>query len=210
MLTEPEDDPSPGTIADGTCAGPGGASLVLDWPRILLTHAAWLRRIVAARVGERQAVDEVMQELALAVVAQRAPRLQPGRALGWLYRLAVRQALLYRRKAGRRRSLLGRYAHRAPAGEADPRPSPLGWLLHDERRSLIQQALLRLPPRDADLLTLKYAEGWSVRDLAGNLGVSPSAIEARLHRARARLRQALAELATDFAHEPVELDDDRS
>ena len=96
------------------------------------------------------------------------------------------------------------------AADVDPRPSPLGWLLHDERRSLIQQALRRLPPRDADLLTLKYAEGWSVRELAGRLGVSASAIEARLHRARGRLRLALADLAAEFAAEPEDPHDDRS
>ena len=81
--------------------------------------------------------------------------------MGWLYRLAVRQALIYRRKAGRQRAILLRYAQRQGVERDDPLPSPLSWLLHDERRELVQQALHRLPPRDADLLVMKYAEGWS-------------------------------------------------
>jgi RNA polymerase sigma-70 factor (ECF subfamily) len=197
-----------GTIETATSTGPANGALVLDWPAILLAHGPWLRRVVATRVQERQAVDEVMQEVALAVVAQRAPLLDPGRVLGWLYRLAVRQSLMYRRKAGRQRALIDRYGHAQTTAEVDPRPSPLGWLLHDERRSLIQQAMHRLPPRDADLLTLKYAEGWSVRELAGSLEVSTSAIEARLHRARGRLRLALADLAAEFAGAPEEPDHD--
>lgn len=209
-MKESAADPNDGSIGDGASAGPEAGALVLDWPVLLLDHAPWLRRIVAARLRERQAVDEVMQELALAVVAQQAPLLHPGRVLGWLYRLAVRQALLHRRRCGRRRSLVDHYARRAATGEVDPSPSPLGWLLHDERRTLIQEAMRRLPPRDADLLTLKYAEGLSVRELAANLGVSASAIEARLHRARGRLRHELAHLAADFAHEPVEHDHDRA
>jgi len=183
------------------------ATPVLDWTAILLAHDRWLRRVVTARVQERQAVDEVMQEVALSAVAQRSPLVEPGRLIGWLYQLAVRQALIYRRKAGRRRALVGRYAHQQATGEQDPSPTPLGWLLHDERRSLVQQALLRLPPRDADLLVMKYAEGWSAREMAERLGLKTTAIEARLHRARQRLR---AELADQFAPQPEETRDDES
>ena len=67
---------------------------------------------MAARVGEAQAVDEVMQNVALAAVAQRSPLLNPSRVAVWLYRLAVRHVLIYRRKTGRQRSLVDRYATR--------------------------------------------------------------------------------------------------
>ena len=171
----------------GESAGPDSGDLVSDWSVVLSAHDRWLRRVVSARVQERQAVDEVMQEVALAAVAQRSPILNPARVVGWLYRLAVRQALIYRRKSGRRRALVDRYARARAAGSEDPGLSPLSWLLHDERRSLVHEALRRLPPRDADLLVLKYAEGRSARELADRLGVKTSAIEARLHRARGRL-----------------------
>ncbi|WP_165228393.1 RNA polymerase sigma factor [Aquisphaera insulae] len=168
-----------------------------DWPAALSAHDRWLRRVVASRVREDQAVDEVMQEVALAAIAQRAPLLDPSRLAGWLYRLAIRQALLYRRRAGRRRALMDRYAVREPRGEEDSSPSPLAWMLHDERRDLVRIAMEKLPPRDADLLTLKYAEGWSARDLADRLSVGLAAVEARLHRARNRLRIELAALAVE-------------
>ena len=109
-------------------------SPVFDWTAILLAHDRWLRRVVTARVQEQQAVDEVMQEVALSAVAHRSPLLEPTRLVGWLYRLAVRQALIYRRKAGRHRALVGRYANQRARGEQDPSPTPLGWLLHDERQ----------------------------------------------------------------------------
>ena len=78
-------------------------------------------------------------------------------------------------------------------------PSPLSWLLCEERRDLVQQALRRLPHRDADLLVMKYAEGWSAKELAERLGVRTAAIEVRLHRAKRRLRPELAALAAEFA-----------
>jgi len=55
-------------------------------------------------------------------------------------------------------------------------------------------AIKRLARRDAEILLLKYTEDWSYRDLAERLNISESAVEARLHRARQRLRSELAVL----------------
>ena len=154
-------DPRPTTGCPREFEAAAAAPPVYDWTAIFQAHDRWLRRLVSARVQERQAVDEVMQEVALSAVAQRSPLLEPARLVGWLYRLAVRQALIYRRKAGRHRRCSSDVMRTIRvAGAQDAAPSPLGWLLHDERRSLVQQALSRLPPGDADLLVLKYAEGW--------------------------------------------------
>jgi RNA polymerase sigma-70 factor (ECF subfamily) len=176
---------------------PDSAS-VLNWGVTLALHQGWLRRVVAARLHEAQAVEEVMQDVALAAVAQRSPLHNPARAAVWLYRLAVRHVLLYRRKTGRQRSLVDRYAARKAASEIDTSPSPLGWLVLGERRQLVQQALRRLPPRDAELLILKHAEGYGARELAERLGASVGTVETRLHRARHRLRAELADLAAEF------------
>ncbi len=79
-------------------------------------------------------------------------------------------------------------------GEAIQSLDPLSWLLADERRSLIRQALGQLNPRDAEILLLKYTENWSYHQIAVHLGIGHAAVEARLHRARARLRAELAAL----------------
>ena len=44
------------------------------------------------------------------------------------------------------------------------------------------------------MLLLKYTENWSYRELALHLGVSLSAVESRLYRARERLRHELVQL----------------
>jgi RNA polymerase sigma-70 factor (ECF subfamily) len=176
---------------------PEGAS-ALDWGSTFSEHDRWLRRVVASRLGEAQAVDEVMQEVALAAVAQRARLNNPARVAVWLYRLAVRHVLLYRRRTGRQRCLVDRYAARRRPSDIDRSPSPLGWLVHDERQQLIEDALRQLPPRDAELLILKYAEGLRARELAERLGVAVATIETRLHRARVRLRAELAQLEAEF------------
>ena len=168
-----------------------------DWGAALAQHESWLRRVVYARLGDAQDVDDVMQEVAVAALAQRSPLLDATKIAPWLYQLAVRQSLLFRRKCGRRRKLLERYreARAAKVSTGESAPEPLAWLLHRERAELVQQALAALSARDREILLLKYTERWSYRDLANHLGVTTSAVESRLHRARSRLRNQLARLA---------------
>lgn len=148
-----------------------------------------------ARVGERDAVDDVMQEVSLAAFKQAAPLNDPAKVAPWLYRLAVRMSLLYRRGCGRRRKLTERYAdERRPVESGSGTPEPLDWLLASERQRLVRTALVRLPRRDAEILLLKYTENWNYHQIAEHLGVTHSAVETRLHRARARLRQELMDL----------------
>jgi RNA polymerase sigma-70 factor (ECF subfamily) len=183
-------------MIDSTGSGPRGReSAAIDWPKVLAEHDRWLRTVLFARLGEREAVDDVMQEVSLAAVEQKAPISDPNKISPWLYRLAVTQALLYRRRMGRRRKLTEGFAQRVRPSEADSRTSdPLDWLLADERRKLVRTALERLPARDAEILLLKYGEDWSYHDIADHLGIGHSAVEARLHRARQRLRTELAAL----------------
>jgi RNA polymerase sigma factor (sigma-70 family) len=171
----------------------------IDWPAALAQHDRWLRTIVLARVRERQAVDDVMQEVALAAVRQAAPLADAAKLAPWLYRLAVRQSLLYRRKCGRRRRLQESYENRQERYRENGHTGqcvlePLGWLLSEERQALVRQALGRIAPRDREILLLKYTENWNYGQIASHLGISHSAIEARLHRARGRLREQLAVL----------------
>jgi RNA polymerase sigma factor (sigma-70 family) len=166
-----------------------------DWAAALEQHGRWLRTVVSARLGERQAVDEVMQEISLAAVEQHAPLADPSKVAAWLYRLAVLKVLLHRRQRGRQAKLVGRYAERT-RGDVPPGISlgePLSWLLAAERGEIVRRAISRMPRREAELLLLKYSENWSYRELAAHLGQTESAIESRLHRARRRLRDELAQ-----------------
>jgi RNA polymerase sigma-70 factor (ECF subfamily) len=201
-----EDRPPPADADGPPPRAVGGTGAAADWAEALQRHAGWLRRVVSTRLGESQAVDEVMQEVSLAAVlggdgAAIAPangsrtNAAPPNLAAWLYRVAVRQALLHRRRSGRRRKLIDAFASRAgaPARDGDG-GNPLRWLIAHERDGLVRLAVARLPGRDADVLVLKYAEQWSYKQIAEHLGLSESAVEARLHRARRRLREELARL----------------
>jgi RNA polymerase sigma-70 factor (ECF subfamily) len=183
---------TPSTPSDRNGAA---TSATIDWRATLKEHERWLRTVIYARVGGREAVDEVMQEVSLAAVRQQAPIKDPSKVAPWLYRLAVMQSLLYRRAQGRRKKLTDNFAREKRPTEVDTREAdPLGWLLADERRRLVRTAMARLPKRDAEMLLLKYTENWSYRELAEHLGTTVSAVQAKLHRARGRLRAELTAL----------------
>ena len=169
--------------------------VIADWTAELARHQRWLRTVVIARCGEPQAADEIIQEIAMAALQQRAPLRDAEKVAPWLYQVAVRQSLMYRRRHGRRRIREQRYAEKMETDASRPTPpNPLEWLIADERQKLIRQGIARLRPKEAEILLLKYIEGWSYGQIADHLGISPSAVESRLHRARQRLRREMVTL----------------
>lgn len=158
---------------------------------LLSMHSRWLRTVLLVRSGEPAAVEELFQDVAVAVIKQPPRHVPEAKRPAWLYGLAVRVALSYRRRCGRRRRLVERLA-RSAYERSGPPVDPLAWLLANEQQRLVRQALLELAPKDRELLVLKYTEGWSYVEIADHLGMTAAAVESRLHRARGRLRAELA------------------
>jgi RNA polymerase sigma-70 factor, ECF subfamily len=55
-------------------------------------------------------------------------------------------------------------------------------------RLMLWQAVGRLPERDRELIALRYGADLSARQIAGQLEMTPNAVEVALHRALGRLR----------------------
>lgn len=158
--------------------------------QLLKEHERWLRTALYARLRNAMEVDDVMQETVTAALEHWQQIRDPSAVGPWLYKIAIRQALLYRRKQGRIRKLHDAAEQNLPA-RTNSEANPLDWLLAEERNELVRQAMNELPRRDAEILLLKYTEQWSYREISERMGVSTSAVEARLHRARQRLRERL-------------------
>jgi RNA polymerase sigma factor (sigma-70 family) len=174
------------------------SAVPVDLAVVLAEHGRWLRTVLAARGVDRAALDDVMQAVCTAATQSIAGLNNPGRMGPWLYRIAVVQALQYRRRVGRRRRLIERYASGGTAPSEAVDCDPLAWLMAEETQQLVRRAIATLAAQDAEMLLLKYTEDWSYRELAQRLGISECAVEARLHRARGRMRAALAKLAPDL------------
>jgi len=183
------------TAADPT--PPASRHPAIDWGRCLEEHQSWLKRVILARTGEPQAVDEVWQQLALAAVEQRWPLADPAKVAPWLHRLAVIAAARHCRQLGRQRRTIHRWADAQTYSSNGAALDPLALLMRRERVALTRHALLSLPARDAEMLLLKYGERWSYRRIAAHLGISEKAVDCRLMRARAQLRRSLVRLGVE-------------
>jgi RNA polymerase sigma factor (sigma-70 family) len=168
----------------------------IHWGEALAEHAPWLRTVIRSRLNEPQAVDDVLQEVALGVLKSNHRPTDPSKVAPWLYRVSIKQCLMYRRSAGRRRKLVDRLV----TAQITPVPSmeggdPLKWLLGRERQQSIRLAFESLPELDRQILILKHTEHWSYQQLADRLGVSLNTVEYRLLQARKRLRAELSRSA---------------
>lgn len=172
-------------------------SAPIDWEDVLNKHEPWLRKVITARVGERAAVDDVFQEVALAAVRQKAPISDRSKAAHWLSRVAVLQSLAYRRKMGRRRKWFTQDSEDQDQRSDLEQPNALDWLMANERRELVWLAMDQLSTPDQEILLLKYTHDQSYRDIAEKLGLTVPAVQSKLHRARALLKEKLLQLNVD-------------
>jgi len=78
---------------------------------------------------------------------------------------------------------------------APPATDPGQQYQKHEASRLVQVALDKLPPRYGDALEWKYIEGYSVREIAGRMGVSQEAVQSLLARARKAFEEIYSTLA---------------
>ncbi len=167
------------------------------WTQTLAAHRGWLSAVIFARVRDHHAVDEVLQETALAAAKNATPADIEGISK-WLYRVAVRQSLLYRRRQRRHDQRIQKLRENEYQQTTENKTSPFAALVASEQVDLVRAALSNLAPRDCEILLLKYTEHWSCLEIANRLGVSNTAIKSRLLRARRNLRQQLLQVNEDW------------
>ncbi len=114
----------------------------------------------------------------------------PDEPLPWLLGVARKVLAELRRAQGRRDALIERIAAGVDEAEDDHVATLVG------RRSVLA-ALAGLPDAQREALLLIVWEGLSQREAAVVLACSRGAVALRLHRARTRMRAALAEDALD-------------
>jgi RNA polymerase sigma-70 factor, ECF subfamily len=114
----------------------------------------------------------------------------------WLTRIAVNSALMTLRKRRASREI------DMDSGNEDSetwqRWEPQDTTEDPERRYarceaeiLLRAAIARLQPAIRDALELRHAHGYSMKEIAETLDISPTSAKSRLHRARRELRTSL-------------------
>ena len=165
----------------------------IDWPTQLHQHRRWLMSVLRSRINNPHVVEDLYQEVSLAVLRQASRPTDPDKIAPWLYRLAVRHVINFHRKTGRQKRLQENLENLSVVEQAST-PDALDWLVQTEQQAMVARAVKMLRAQDREILTLKYTENWTYKQLAEHLGASTNTIEYRLIRARKQLRKFLCEL----------------
>lgn len=116
----------------------------------------------------------------------------------WLTRIIVNESLGRLRSQRRRReslesegvALLDTYRERLAQASAEPAPDAT--LAREQLRQLIERAVSDLPDGFRSVFVLREIEELSIEETAEALDIPQATVKTRLHRARAKLQEALA------------------
>ena len=111
----------------------------------------------------------------------------------WLYRIAFNTAISYKRKHRIEISGLDGNTYKIASSH-----NTTDKMDHEERKRFIANALGRLSPEDASVITLFYKKELSLQEISEITGMKNSAVKVKLFRARKKLadelrRQLMAE-----------------
>lgn len=139
-------------------------------------------------LGDRQAAEDLAQEVFLRLYRRRFDRGREHALGGWLYRVAVNAALNRLRGEARRERRESAAVAEARTLWSGQEPDPAQMAIRNEQRALVRRALADLPERARACLVLRQA-GLSYAEIAQALGVAPGSVGTLLARAEERFRE---------------------
>jgi RNA polymerase sigma-70 factor (sigma-E family) len=146
-------------------------------------HYRSLVRLAALLLHDAATAEEVVQDSFVAMHGAWRRLADPDRALAYLRQSVVNRS----RSALRRRTVALRHAPRPAPDAASAEHSALVALEHAE----VMAALRRLPPRQREVLVLRYYADLSEAEIADAIGISRGSVKSHASRAMATLRADL-------------------
>jgi RNA polymerase sigma-70 factor (ECF subfamily) len=112
----------------------------------------------------------------------------------WIYRITANSALMrLRKKQLPQVSIEDADERDAPISIADWAPGPVEQLLNQEMQKVMDEAIDALPAEFRQVFILRDVEEMSNAEVAEILDLSVAAVKSRLHRARLKVRNRLAQ-----------------
>jgi RNA polymerase sigma-70 factor (ECF subfamily) len=179
-------------------------------------HRSQLTRMIAVRLDPRLKgrldPSDIVQDVLVEASQKMAIELKnnPVEFYPWLRGLAWdRLCRLHRHHVTTRKRSVAREEPFTPADVDDESVlklaeciaatggGPGSQVMHDELRRRVREALTRLPPKDREIIVLRFLEQLSTKDAADVLGISLTAAKSRQLRAVARLQDILGDLSSE-------------
>jgi RNA polymerase sigma-70 factor, ECF subfamily len=161
-------------------------------------YAPRIFSIARRMLGNDADAEDVLQEVLLQVI-RKLDTFRGESQLGtWLHRVTVNAALAHREKRANRQKhevgeIIDDIAEVTPGAPVNRwSVSPEEPVLAAEQHEIIERAIKTLPEPFRDVYVLADVEGLPNSEIADMLKLSIPAVKSRLHRARLRMRDALA------------------
>ena len=162
-----------------------GDSAAFD--QIVEAHQQRIARLVFRLLGKPDEVQDVVQEVFLAVFENLERFRGESKLSTWLTTIALNKCRSHRRRSFLRPRSLFRIAKTPTVPSEQDRPAESAEI-HEELR----RAVRRLSARYREPVVLRYFEELPVPEIGKVLGISVNSVEVRLTRARQKLREMLS------------------
>lgn len=168
--------------------------------QIFTDYAPRVYSLARRMLGNDADAEDVTQDVLLQVVRKLGSFRGEADVGTWLHRITVNAALGHRTRRARRAEHETHEATDTFDGDGDGHPQsarpwsvpPEQHALDRERAKLIEDAIARLPEMYRDVYVLADVEGLTNPQIADLLDLTVPGVKTRLHRARLRMRDALA------------------
>jgi RNA polymerase sigma-70 factor (ECF subfamily) len=154
-------------------------------------HRTPVFRFACRMLGSASQAEDVTQECFLAIL-RRPEGYQPDRASLRTYLCAIARNLAFKqlRRQGQETT-----SDDPPEGAPGPdERDPLRQVIEEEAAEAVRRAVGALPPLQREVVVLFEYQDMSLAETAAVCGIDVGTVKSRLHRARGRLRRALAPL----------------
>ncbi|MBP2680885.1 MAG: polymerase sigma factor, sigma-70 family [Candidatus Krumholzibacteriota bacterium] len=170
---------------------------VPEFDEIYEAYASRVLNLAYRLTGDDETARDLTQDIFIKVYENLGSFEQRSEIFTWIYRIAVNHVTNHLKKEKRRRWLnlldrripevLGESASEAVYDTPSHDPSAQKKLEDAERAGVVWAAVRSLPAEYRVPLVLYQYDGMSYKDIAETLGLSLSAVETRIHRAKKKL-----------------------
>lgn len=157
--------------------------------RLFSRYEGNVRAFVASLLPHWEGVDEVMQEASLVMWRKfdaEAMEDSPERFLSWAFLIARYEVLKYRRKKATDRLVFSQDLFELLAAEGEEVARG-----QQERERALQGCLSKLEPAQRELVQAVYTDGIAIKDVAAQVGRTPTGLYKALARVRRNLHRCL-------------------
>ncbi len=162
--------------------------------RLWEDHRRWLSVVILANRDQRLDVEDVLQDVAVRVIARIGSLRDPRAFRAWLRTLTLNEIRRVARSGRARKTSTSALPLDEALEVADPAPDIASATGQREQLRRVMMAVDELPLEYREPLLLKSVEGMSQRSIALALGISEKSLEARLVRGRSMLRKRIDRL----------------